>query len=163
MTDCLGQQWRRGPQPLVIPPLMRQIPEQVTQPAIGKTDPAVLAVKPEQDLGHRQTNRLSISQPGTASPPTARRCHIVVDLHIQCSQESIWVPRCATVSCLGSFGVGRCITAGAVCVFCELVTLVVAFRVLAGRRGGCRLGQAWVRCTEVKVGSEQRAPVLTIL
>jgi len=50
------------------------------------------------------------------------------------------VPRCATVMLLGPFRAGRCVTGGGVCVRCELVTVVPAFR--ACRSGGVGSRQA---------------------
>jgi hypothetical protein len=73
VADRLRQQRRRGPQPLVVAGLAPQIREQVTQPAVGEPDPAVLAAEPEQHLGYRQAHQLGIAQPRPLAPPRRGR------------------------------------------------------------------------------------------
>ncbi len=91
MVDGLGQQRRGGLESFVVAGLLGQVAEQVTEPAVREADPAVLAVESEQHLSHGQADQLGVGQAGPATPAVAGRCHVIVDLDIQCGQEGVQV------------------------------------------------------------------------
>jgi hypothetical protein len=77
----------------VVPGLVGQVAEQVPEPTVGQAHPAVLTVEPEQHLCHGQAHQLGVGQHRAATPSAAGRRHMIVDLHIQCGQESLQVSR----------------------------------------------------------------------
>jgi hypothetical protein len=52
-------------------------------------DPAPFAVIPLQHLGHRQGDQLAVGQQGRPATTDTSRHHMIVDQHIQCSQEGV--------------------------------------------------------------------------
>ena len=53
------------------------------------TDPATFAVIALQHLGYRQGDQLAVGQQGRTATPDTSRNHVIVDQHIQCSQEGV--------------------------------------------------------------------------
>ena len=71
---------------------MRQVGEQVPEPGVAQPQPVVLRAGAQQHLRHRQAHQLGIGQPlRLARPARAGRDHAIVDLHIQCDQEGVYV------------------------------------------------------------------------
>jgi len=77
----------------VVAGLVGQVPEQVTEAAVGEPDPAVFGVDPEQHLRRGQGQQLGIAESGSSSAASAGQHHMIVDLHIQCAQEGVQVVR----------------------------------------------------------------------
>src|SRR5919202_677 len=95
LTHQVGQDFTQQPaglaQPLVVAGLVRQIREQVPQPAVAQPDPAVLTMAAQQDLGDRQADEFGIRQPGLAAriPAAGVGTQQLIDDAVQCDDEVV--------------------------------------------------------------------------
>jgi hypothetical protein len=79
-----------SPQALVVPRLVGQAGEQVTDLPAGGADPLPLRIVSEQDLGDGDGDQFGVGEPGRSTSP-AQPLQLVVDLHVECGQESVQV------------------------------------------------------------------------
>jgi hypothetical protein len=52
-------------------------------------DPAAFTVEPQQHLGHGQTDQFTVSQLRSTATTGTRWDHMIVDEHVECSQEGV--------------------------------------------------------------------------
>lgn len=62
----------------------------MTQPAVGKAQPAVLRVAAEHDLGDRQADQLGVGEARWSTRATTNEGRQeVVDFHVECHDEGV--------------------------------------------------------------------------
>ena len=52
-------------------------------------DPAAFTVEPKQHLGHGETDQFTVGQLWSAPTADTRWDHMIVDEHVECSQEGV--------------------------------------------------------------------------